>query len=446
MNIAVEEKPNCEVTMQVEVPAERVSNEWKKVAKDFQRAARIPGYRPGKAPQSLIDTRYAKDIREETTNKLLRETLNEAIREKKLKVLTVLKVDDLNLTPGETLRYTATLVTSPEFELPEYKNVAVEVASAPVKDEHVDTALDRLREPHASYDPIEDRGLEMGDFAVVSYSATLDGKPLAEAVPGVPPILNQRENFWIHANEESFIKGFSEALVGAKPDEDREFDLTVAEDYPIEALRGKSLHYKVSVHALNRQMLPEWNDELAARIMPEKTLAELKDAVRQNLERMEREDFERRKRALVMGKLMGAFTCELPAHLVSREMESVLRDIIEENQVRGISEDQIRSHQDEILGVARQNAAERVRSRFLLLRIAEKEKLEVTEQDLALRLTEMSMRYRIPAKKLVKDLKKRDGIEPLREQILASKALELIASQAVVSEPAKTPEQPAAAS
>lgn len=435
MNIVVEEKPNCQVTLRVEVPASRVSTARKTVAKEFQQHAKVPGYRPGRAPESVINSRFAKDIQSQLTDKLLRDTINEAIKEKNLRVITVSKVEEVKIGADDTLSYTATIVTTPAFTLPDYSKIEIELAKNAVTEADVDKAMDNLREPHASYEPIEDRGLAMGDFAVVTYEGSIDGKPLNEVIPDAPAFLVGRQNSWIRMDAESFIKGFTEALLGAKADEEIEFDLTVADDFPAEPLRGKTLHYKVKVHALNQRALPEWTDELAGKIVEGKTPAELRELVKKNLEDMAERDFEGRKRALAVQTLLAKVECDLPAHLVEREMNGILQDIVRENQGRGISDEEISKHQDEIVGVAQQNAQERVRSRFLLLRIAEQEKLQVSEQDLIGRIAEMSARYEIPAKKLIKDLQQHDGIEPLKEQVLAGKALDFISLNVSVVEP-----------
>lgn len=435
MNIVVEEKPNCQVTLRVEVPSDRVSITRKSVAKEFQQFAKVPGYRPGRAPASVIESRFAKDIQSQVTDKLLRDTLNEAIKEKDLRVITVSKVEAVEIGADDTLSYTATIVTTPAFTLPDYSKIEIELKKSEVTEADVDRAMDNLREPHASYEPIEDRGIAMGDFAVVTYDGSIDGNPITDIVPDAPQFLQGRKNSWIRMEADSFVKGFSEALLGAKADEELEFDLPLGEDFPAEPLRGKTLHYKVKVHALNQRSLPEWTDELSGRIAEGKTPDELRVLVKKNLEDMAERDFEGRKRSLAVETLLSKVQCELPAHLVEREMNGILQDIVRENQGRGISDEEIAKHQDQIVGAAQQNAKERVRSRFLLLRIAEQEKLQVSEQDLIGRIAEMSARYEIPAKKLIKDLQKHEGIEPLKEQVLAGKALDLISLNVSVREP-----------
>jgi len=436
MNVLVESQPNCLVTLQVELPADQVSKEWQSIARQFQRNVRIPGYRPGKAPQSLVDTRFAKDIKEELTNKLLRESLNEAIKEKNLRVLSVSDVQNVEISDDKTMRYKATVVTAPEFELPDYSNISIELKKEEVTDEHVQRWVDQLREPHATYTPIEDRPLAMGDYAVVTYQATFEGKPLGEAIPAAPAQLQSRRNGWVLMSEESLAPGFCKAIEGMNANEDRTVSIEFPADFPVADLAGKKVDYAVTLHAINSKTLPEFDDALADKIEAGTTAEQLRAKVRERIESVAGQQYENGKRQAAVNYLLSQVTCELPANVVEREMSGILREIVHENQVRGISDEEIRKHQDELIGAAQNSAKERVRANFLLLRIAEKEKLQVQEQDVAQRVIEMASRYEIPVNKLVKDLQRREGFGPLREQILIGKALDLLVSNVTVREPA----------
>lgn len=443
MNIVAENQPNCLVTLQVELPSDRVSKEWKEVASQFQRQVRVPGYRPGKAPQSIVDSRFAKDIREELTNRLLRSSLDEAIKEKKLRVISVSQVENVEITDDKTMRYRATVVTAPDFELPDYSAIDAEIPAPKVTDEDINRWLDELREPHSNYAPVEDRPVQMGDFAVISYTGTIDGKPIAEVVPDTPQQLQGRRNAWMLMAEKSLVPGFAEALAGTKNGEEKTISIDIPEDFPIESLRGKKIDYATTLHAINVKNVPELTDELAGKIDPGSNLEQLKEKMRARLEEFGKNQYENAKRQAAVRFLLSKVECEVPESLVEREMENILKDIVRENQGRGISDEEIRKHEDELLGAAEQGAQERVRGNFLLLRVAEKENLQVTEQDVAQRVYQMAAQYDIPVNKLVKDLQKKNGFGPLREQILMGKALDLLSANVTVREPAAA-EAPAA--
>src|ERR1700758_1221814 len=144
MNVEVEQLTNCLAAINVELPPERVKQEWSEIVKGFRQAARIPGFRPGKAPQSVVEAKYRKEIQEELTRKLVQETTREAIKEKGLKVLSVSNVDDVEFTPERSMRFTATLITTPEFELPEYKGISVKVPPSEITEQELDQSLQKL--------------------------------------------------------------------------------------------------------------------------------------------------------------------------------------------------------------------------------------------------------------------------------------------------------------
>lgn len=436
MNVVVENKPNCIATLRVELEPERVEKEWQSVASQFQKMARVPGYRPGKAPQSLIDRKFSADIREELTKKLLREAMNEVIEEKKLRVISLSKVEDVEIADDKSMHFTVTLVTSPEFEIPDYSKIDLDIEKKTVTDEDVEKALNTLAEQHAEFETVEGRALEMGDFAILTYAGSIDGKPLAEAVENCPPLLAGKPNWWIRLAPETLAPGFSEALVGMNVDETRTFIIDIPADFPFPPVCGRQISYEATLHEIRVRNLPPLDDTLADKIEGGKTMAEVRERLKKELEHYAENEFEGAKRSGAIQKLLSGVTCDLPDQLVNSEMTGILREIVQENQGRGVSDDELRAHQDEIMGAAKQSAAERVRSNFLLLRIAEKENINVTEQELAFHVTQLAARYQIPVKKFVKDLQQRNAFGQIREQILAGKALDFIAANVTVREPA----------
>ncbi len=432
MNIVVESKPNCVSTLRVEVPAERVNRERESLTNEFQRHAKVPGYRPGKAPRSLIESRFAKNITEELSTKLLRETLSEAIKEKNLRVLSVTDVDGPKIASDDTLRFEATVITEPEFELPDYSNIPADITRKPVTEEDVTAFLDRLKEPHATFDPVEGRPVAIGDFAVASYAATLDGKPLAEAIPDAPPQVCGKRNAWLLLSDDVLAPGFSQAIAGLEVGGEKTFPLTLPEDFSFEPLRSKTVEYTVTLHAINAKNIPDLDDALADKIDPGSTSEDLIKKIRERLEASADYSFDAEKRQAAVNYISSKVDCELPESFVARETRGILQEIVRENQMRGISDDEIQNHQDELIGAAQKGARDRVRTNFLLQRVAEKEKLEATEADLTGLILELAQRYEIPVKKFVTDLKKKGGIDGLREQVLARKALDLLVDKVTV--------------
>src|SRR6476619_88109 len=167
MKIEVEKQPDSVSTLQIELPPEQVAKEWNAIADNFARHAKIPGYRPGKAPRRVIEAKFRKEIQEELTRKLVSKSYRDAIEQKQLRVVSLTNVEDVEFGDDKSIRFSATVVTAPEFDLPEYKNIPVQLPSVDVAEADIDAAIERLRDQSADFVDVTDRPLEMGDFAVI---------------------------------------------------------------------------------------------------------------------------------------------------------------------------------------------------------------------------------------------------------------------------------------
>jgi len=436
MNVALDYQKNCVVALEIDLPSDRVSTEWNSISKEFQKQARLPGYRPGKAPASLIASRYAKDIEEEVKTKLIGEAIREAAKSKNLKIQAVEDVELAEIAPDKTMKIRAKIIQSPEFELPDYKNISVEVAKKSITDEDVEGLLEYLRDPHSKFEPVTDRALAMGDYAVVTYSGTVDGQPLSQVAPKAPAQIQGRRNAWVLMDEGTLVPGFAKAIEGMANGEERTFTLDVPTTFPLEELRDKKVTYAVTLHSINTRTPAPLDDELAAKIEPGQTLESLRKKIRERQEESAAYQFEMAVKNAVVEKLLGLFTCELPERLVESETAYILKEIVNESQSRGISDDEIKAHTEEILKNATQTASDRVRSNFLLTRIADAENIVESDAEVYQAILEIAQRQQTPVKKLAGELARSGGINRLRDQIRITKALDLVSSGATVTEPA----------
>lgn len=439
MNVALDYQKNCVVALEIDLPSDRVNTEWNAISKEFQKQARLPGYRPGKAPAALIASRYAKDIEEEVKTKLIGEAIREAAKTHKLKIHAVEDVEKAEIAADKTMKILAKVTQVPEFELPDYKNLTVEVAKHSVTDEDVERFLEYLREPHSKFDPVTDRALAMGDYAVVTYEGTIDGEPISKIAPKAPTQIQGRRNAWVLMDEGTLIPGFAKAIEGLEIGQDRTFTLDVPESFPLEEIRNRKVTYAVTLHAINTRTPAPLDDALAAKIEPGQTLEGLRKMIRERQEESAKYQFEMAKKQAVVEKLLSLFTCELPERLVANETAYVLKGVVQESQARGISDEEIKSHTEEIVKNASKTASDRVRSDFLLTRIADEEKIEETDAEVYQAILQMAESQQTPVKQLAKKLSQGGGIHRLRDQIRITKALDFIASSVTVTEPAATP-------
>src|SRR5262249_60149871 len=214
-------QPGSVSTLQIELPPEEVSKEWDAIANSFARFAKIPGYRPGKAPRAVIEKRLRKEIHDELTKKLVSKSYHEAIEQEQLRVASLANIEDVQLGEDKSLRFRATVVTAPEFELPEYKSIPVQLPEAKISGSEIDAALERLRDQSADFVDVPERGLEMDDFAVIDFDGSSDGKPVSEIAPQASKNLHGGEKIWLGLAPDNFLPKFCEQLRGHKPREKR---------------------------------------------------------------------------------------------------------------------------------------------------------------------------------------------------------------------------------
>ena len=356
----------------------------------------------------------------------------EAIAEKKLRVLSVGDVGEVKLGLDRTLSFTAKVITAPEFEFQPYQGLSARVPPPAITDADVDGALESLRHRLADFTDIEGRGLEMDDFCVIDFAGRLEGKPVNEVLPTAPKELSGKENFWIKLSPQTLLPGFSEALVGATAGETRDFGLDVPADFPLEDLQGKRIEYTVKVRELKRQELPALDDTFAGKVVPGKTLEELRSLARQQLTAERQAAVEDSKKQQILNTLSGTTEFELPNDFVRGETRRIMNDIVKQNQDRGVSDDEIRENESSIVENAGTAARERLKGAFILTRIAEKEGIKVTREEMEGRLAALAARHGMTREKLIKNLQEREALGQIEEEILLGKTLAFLSQNATV--------------
>lgn len=433
MNAVVESLPNCLAVLRVEIAPEKVGQARESILNEFLRDARIPGFRAGKAPRAVVEKRFQKQISEDLESRVLNAGLEDAIKEKGLKVLQVQNVDDVKLD-ATGFSFSATVVTVPEFELPEYKGISVQLPAEIVDEKEIESTIDGLRERQADFvDLTEERGAAMEDFAIVDYKGTVEGKPVHEMFPKVGAILSHNEGFWLRMTGEAFFPGFCSHLLGAKPGDVREFQIEVPADFPVEGFGGQKLDYIVTVKELKQRVLPELNDEFAAGFLPGKGLSDLREVVRREVEARKKAEIDGIRRDQVMEYLLSHVECELPEDMARAESSRVLREVVQENQRRGVTQEMLKENEKELVATASQTARNRLKGSFILSRIAEREKLEVKYEEVLGRIANMAQSAEMSIEKAVKEVRKRRMLQEIESDIRSAKALDFVVGSALVT-------------
>lgn len=439
MNIIVEKQPNCLATLRVEVPSDTVKNERAKIVSGYVAQARIPGFRPGKAPKNVIEKKFDTAITEELDDRLVRQAYDEALRKEALKVLNFGIPQNLAHNSDGSLSFQATLTLAPDVQLPDYKGISVKAPASEATDEEVTVQLDGLRERFADYKDIEGRSAQNGDLAVIDFTSTLDGQPLEEALGKPAGYLSGREGFWLKLDENSFLPGFAAQVEGLNSGDSKDIALTIPEDFPLSDLRGKEVTFHVTLKDLKQSVLPELDDEFAAKVTGGKTLEELKELAKRQIEVEKRRQIDDYKVNQIVEHFNSLVDFELPEDLLRHETQGQADALVERSVKSGMTQDELIAQQGEIFATAGDQARTNLKTNFILQEIARTEGISVSDQELVNHLAMIAQSRKQNPKKFIKELQRTGRIPGIRNSMLVGKAIDFVLEHATVEEIADEP-------
>ncbi len=423
MKVEVVKQPGSVSTLHIELAPDEVSREWEATASSFMRFARIPGYRRGKAPRSVIEKRFRREIQDELTRKLVSRSYHQALEQTKLRVASLTNIEEVQFGEDKSMRFRVTVVTVPDFELPDYKSIPVELPETEVIASEIDAALERLRDQAADFVDAPGRPLQMGDFAVLDFEGVIDGQPIREIAPQASRSLHGGQKFWLHVTADNFLPKFCEQLVGQNRGETRLVIVDFPQDFTVKELAGKKADYTVTLREIKEKKLPELNDDFAAKLAEGKSLAELRQMIEHELTHEKQHELERAKETQILKYLHEQTQLEPPPLLLQNETRRALADLVQRNRDRGVPDDVLKEKEKELVEAAAGIAAHRLKTNFILERVAEREKIQVSPQELDARIRQEAARYDMPVEKMRKQLEEHNGLSALTEQILLGKTL-----------------------
>jgi len=414
------------------VDTSAVDAAFETVTKDFQREAALPGFRPGKAPRDMVIKRYEQDITDQVKRKLISETYQKGVKDKKLEVIGYPDIEEIQFAKGQALQFAATIETAPKFEMPDYRGLPAKRELASVSEQDIDKAMDALRGQHAKFETVN-RAVKENDFVVLNYQGTCEGKPISDWNP-VARGLTEKKNFWIQVTPESFIAGFAPQLIGAKGGDKRTVTVDFPADFVTREVAGKKGVYEVEVVEVKERILPPADDAFAKTYGAD-DLTKLRDGIRKDLQNELNLKQKRAVRAQLVEALLHKINFDLPESMVQHETRNVVYNIVSENQRRGIPKEVIDQQKDSIYAAANQTAKERVKAEFIFSKIAEKEGIRVNEQELNLRIVALAQTYNMAPEKFLKELRNREGgVEEVYAQLLHEKVVDFLHEHAKIED------------
>lgn len=438
----------CKREVAVEVPADVVTGETARLVRKYQKLAHIPGFRAGKAPESIIRARFLDDIRNEVVDALMPEYFRREIEKAKLAPVSQPHVMDLEFGPEKPLRFKAVFEVLPEFEVNGYKDLKAEHADISVKDEEVEESLKELQQRQASFEPVDDRELTLGDFALVSFvgkaketTAVVGEKTELEdkkAEAGETPAASQESaskpiemnDVLVEIGGSNTVPEFTEQLKSARPGETRTFDVTYPDDFSDQRLAGQVVNYEVKVLGVKKKVLPELNDGFAKELGEFATMEELKKRIRENMEAQRKHELEHTAKEKLVQDLVAMNEIPVPQALVERQIEARLERGLRALAGQGMPVDAMRKLDFGRLRDGQREAALReVRSSLLLEKIADLEKIEAGDEDLDKELEAAAEQSRQTVEAIRARLTKDGALDRIKDRIRNEKALDFLYRQ-----------------
>jgi trigger factor len=422
----------CRREIELEIPADNVTKVAEKVARDIARIARIPGFRPGKAPITLVRRRFADDIQGEVVQSLVPEYLEKALDEKKMVPVTRPEVDKVEFKEGEPLKFRAVFEVLPEFELGDYKNLKVQVDEIEAGDAQVDKAIEEMRERAATFVPVEGRAAKDGDSVLIK----LKGVPVA----GGEPV--EAENILVPLGAEETLASFTENLRGAKSGETKQFQARYPDDYPDQKLAGKTFDFTADVQGIKEKKLPELNDDFVKEAAGEKaevtTLNELRKKIRENLEAAKEQRESAQARDRILEQLVKQHDFPVPEALVEGQMDTRLERMVRSLASQGVDPRGMNVDWAGLRSQQRDRSITDVKAELLLDRIATAEKIDATEEELEKEIAHLAEHGGESATALRARLTKQGALDTMKSKLRSNKTIDWLYSNTRIEKTANS--------
>jgi trigger factor len=412
--------PDCTRELVLDIPAEEVTKAYGKVVGNYKKYAKIPGFRAGKVPESVVKRRYAGEIRKEVIDGLLPERFNKAVLELGVKPVGEPRVTELTLEEGEPLHVKAVFEFLPAFSIEGYQTVTVPKLPVEITEEEFAREIEQLRESRATVEPVEeDRALVDGDWAQITYTGEVAGDEAAPPVSG--------EDTLVEIGGKDTVEAFSAALRGAKPGQELKAEVIYPADYAEPKLAGKTVAYNVEVKAIKKRTLPVLDDDFAKELGAYESFSELENRVREHLSNRKRRSVEGETKDRLFALLTERYPFPVPESLVQEQIDSRLERGLRALAAQGMDTEQMRK-----LDFARLRAAQRdgaiaeVKTSVLLDRIASEEKIDVSDEELDRELQLAALQSRESIEVLTARLTEDGGLARIREQLRREKTASLL--------------------
>ena len=426
MKIDVDVVSPTQRKIRVELPGDAVQKEFLRVYENLGRRAKIKGFRPGKVPRSVLQGVYGDEVKGQVLTRLVEQSLGEVFKERGLKVISEPEVEADALEEGRDFAFSATVEVKPEVEVQNYRGLELKKARLSVDDDQVARTLERIRETYAQLVPLEDRDVvERGDFLTLDFAGSIDGKPL----PG-----GKSENYALEVGAGNALPQFEEALIGLTKGTEHTISVPFPADYLNKELAGKVAQFSVSVREIKKKVLPPLDDEFAKDRGDCSTLEELKQKIRSQLETELKEFQTGELKEQLMDCLVEAHSFDVPPSMVDRQVRYLLERHQSRQRAQGAAPTGEKPSTEELRKEFQPHAHRQVKATLILEKIAELEKVEVSDAEVQKRVEDAARvaGEKAPAVRHYYD--REDARENLRSQMIIDRTIDYLLQNAAMKE------------
>ena len=420
MNVTVEDLSSVKKVMHLEVPVEDVTRELEKAYKELGRTARIKGFRQGKAPRTVVERLYKKDVHADVAGRLIQEALLKALQDSQLPIIGTPKVEPPDLEAGSPYRFDATVEVKPEIADIPFKGLTLKKTAYEISEGEIEAQLGMLQRNLAVRKPIEeDRPVQNGDFVIIDYAGFWQGRPYDETAP--------TQDFTLKVGDGTIHKDFDDQLVGHKAGEQLEVKIDFPDDYFNPKLAGKPIAFQVTVKEIRTEELPPIDDALAQKLGQYKNLAELTDAIRSNLASGYAKRTEQELNEQIFKALIEKTDFELPETLVEHELNGIIEDAERSFSYQNMTFEQVGLTREHLSERYRHTAEQQVRRHLILDKIIRQESLTASDEAVAAGMAEMAKTYGQPLEGIKGFYAQNpDRLEGFKHALLEKEAIKLI--------------------
>lgn len=409
------EEQSCKRTLELTISVDEVNAEIARVESEIQKKVRMPGFRPGKVPMSMVRSRFESDIRQEVVESLVPKAFRKRAEEEHLAVVGTPNVTDVHFHKGEPLRFKAEFEVAPEFELGEYRGIAAPYSEPKVTEEDITARLNAMRDQKAEFVNVDPRPLADGDYAVVAL----------QSVAGLDKPMEENE-LTLHLGDAETLPEFSENLRGLSPGDEKEFDVQYPENYGNEKLSGRTVRFLAKVKGLRKKELPELNDEFAKDVGDFQSLEELQAEVRKAILREREHLASQEAKAKIVDALVESHQFAVPDAFVDRQIEMSLENRFRELAQQGIDPRQFKINWEDVKKAQAPQAMKDVKASLLLDKIADREAIETTNDEVDREVQRLARQLREPVAATRMKLEKEGALRRIALRIRTEKVLNFL--------------------